>query len=311
MLVFLVVLGICSQALARPNPAALDNRGKPAAGPFQTPPEPWSPADYDGLALSQDAADLTTLPSVHAVYVYPSDGANRFAQFAAMFQRDARRASDTLTSLYGRGLRFDERLGADGATRYLDISVIKSRYTAARLGGDSQFSLVRDDLSRAGFTKSSKKYLVWLDAPSRLCGQSDSPMDRRRSAKNSAEGRTVSAIYRYYDSGNEQGGFCSPVLHELSHAMGAVQPSAPHYTGGHVNDNANDILGVIASAIPYDPAVGRFYDYGTDDYWDPAADPSIAPGDPRHGRKLGWWTTNLSRFVCPVSGCQNPSTPNY
>jgi hypothetical protein len=295
-----------------PNPAALDGRGVPAAGPYQVPPAPWSPGDYDGAALAADAADLTSLPAIHAVYLYPSDAPSRFAQLAAMFQRDARRASDLLTSLYGRGLRWDERLGSDGATRYLDITVVKSIYTSAQLGAGTQFSLVRNEVSRAGLTKANKKYLVWLDAPSRLCGQSDGPSDRKRSARNAAEARTVSAIYRYYDPADEQGGFCSPVLHELTHAMGAVSGWAPNSAGGgHCDDNANDTMCLIASAVPYDPAVGRYYDYGTDDYWDPAADPSIPQGDPRYGRKLGWWTTNLSRFVCPVSGCQDPSTPNY
>jgi hypothetical protein len=299
-------------AATGPNPAALDDRGKPAAGPYQDPPEPWSPSDYDGAALSADAADLTALPTIHAAYLYPSDAPSRFSQFAAMFQRDARRASDLLTSLYGRGLRWDERLGSDGTTRYLDITVVKSRYTSAQLGADTQFSLVGNEVSRVGLTKANKKYLVWLDAPSRLCGQSDGPTDRKRSARNAAEGRTVSAIYRYYDPADAQGGFCSPVLHELSHAMGAVSPWAPNFAGGgHCNDNANDTMCLFASAIPYDPAVGRYYDYGTDDYWDPAADPSIPAADPRYGKKLGWWTTNLSRFICPVSGCQNPSTPNY
>ena len=126
----------------RPNPAALDNRGRPAAGPYQYPPEAWSPDDYDGVALATDGADLTSLPSVHAVYLYHSDAANRFGQFAAMFQRDARRASEMLNSLYGRGIRFDERLGADGATRYLDITVVKSRYTNAQLGSASHSSRV-------------------------------------------------------------------------------------------------------------------------------------------------------------------------
>src|SRR5687767_9498178 len=181
---FAALLIVLAAALASPLAAT-------AAGPYQVPPQPWAPSDYDGVAVSADAADLTSLPTIHAVYLYPSDAPNRFGQFAAMFQRDARRASDMLASLYGRGLRWDERLGSDGSTRYLDVTVVKSVYTTAQLTG-SQFGLVRSEVSRVGLTKANKKYLVWLDAPSRLCGQSDGPTDRKRSARNAAEARTVS-----------------------------------------------------------------------------------------------------------------------
>src|SRR5687767_4171531 len=71
------------------------------------PEEPWSASQYDGQVWTTDAPDLAPsarLPTVHAVYLYPSDGPNRFAQFAAMFQRDARRASSVLNTLYGRGI---------------------------------------------------------------------------------------------------------------------------------------------------------------------------------------------------------------
>jgi hypothetical protein len=273
------------------------------AGPLITVPAPiWEPSQYDGATLPSDAPDLTMLPTVHAVYVYPSDGSSRFLQFAAMFQRDARRASTMLDTSVARAIRWDERDSFSG--RYLDITVVKSQYTAKRLASSQQFSLVKNDLSARGLTQTNKKYLVWLDAPSSYCGQSDAPTYSVRSPANKAEARTVSVIYRYsqYDVNGPNGGFCAPVLHELAHAMGAVQPSAPHYTSGHCNDNGNDLLCIFNSAIPYDPNLGGYYyDYGNDDYWDPAADPTIAST-----AKLPWWTVNLSRFICPPK--LNPET---
>jgi hypothetical protein len=256
---------------------------------------PWDPSQYDGVALAADAPDATTLPTVHAVYLYPSDGTNRFPQYAAMFQRDSRRASAFLEDSFGRAIRWDERVGGDGVTPYLDISVIRSKYTTRKLSSGQQFSLVKTEMSARGFTSANKKYVVWLDAASSICGQSDAPTDSARGPANAAERRTVSVIYRYYPATDANGGFCSPVLHELAHSMGAVQPSAPHYAGGHCNDNGNDLLCLMASTIPYDPALGGFYyDYGNDDYWDPAADPYSSST-----AKLRWWTVNLSRFLCP------------
>ena len=274
-----------------------------SAGPLITVQAPaWDPSQYDGVTLASDAPDVTTLPTVHAVYVYPSDASSRFLKFAAMFQRDARRASTMLDTSVARAIRWDERNGA--AARYLDVTVVKSKYTAKRLASNQQFSLVTNDLSARGLTNPNKKYVVWLDAPSSYCGQSDAPTDSVRSPANRAEARTVSVIYRYYqyDVNGPNGGFCAPILHELAHGMGAVQPSAPHYTGGHCNDNGNDLLCLFNSAIPYDPNLGGYYyDYGNDDYWDPAADPTSGST-----AKLRWWTVNLSRFICPPK--LNPET---
>jgi hypothetical protein len=276
--------------------ALLCAAGAAQAGPLVPVQSPaWDPSQYDGELRSADAPDLTALPTVHAVYVYPSDGRSRFLQFAAMFQRDARRASAILDTSVGRAIRWDERYNA--GTRYLDITVVKSKSTLKRLGSSQQFGLVKQDLSANGLTNAGKKYLVWLDAPSSYCGQSDAPVDAVRSAANKAEARTVSVIYRYYqyDVNSANGGFCAPVLHELAHSMGAVQPSAPHYAGGHCNDNGNDLLCFSQSTIPYDANLGGYYfDYGNDDYWDPAADPTSGST-----QRLAWWTVNLSRFICP------------
>ncbi len=301
---FLRVVTLCAIAAAASASSASAGRLVPSSWALP----PWSASQYDGLAPTTDQPDLTSLPSIHAIYLYPSDAPSRFGQLAAKIQRDARQASWFLEASFGRALRWDERFGTgpSSGTRDLDISVVRSKNTTKRLGSGQQFSLVRNEIASRGFTSATKKYIVWLDAPSTLCGQSDSPVDRVRSSANRAEARTVSLIYRYYEPNNGEGGFCSPVLHELTHAMGAVSSYAPHYSGdGHCTDNGNDLLCKTASTIPYEPSLGGFYyDYGNDDYWDPAADPSAGSA-----AKLGWWTVNLSRFICPpAAGTFNPDT---
>lgn len=287
-----------------------------AVTPVPNEPADWVPGDYDGKAFGTDQADLTSLPAIHAVYVYPADKPSRFAELAYTFQGQARRQSAALTRTTGRALRFDERRDASGRN-LVDITVIRSRSSYKTLGSSRQFGAISDDLKRAGLTKANKKYLVWVDAPSTLCGQSNGSADAVRSPANRAESRTISTINRYYDPATPAtGGFCAPILHELAHAMGAVLPSAPHYVGGHCNDNANDYMCLYASAIAYDPAVGRYFDYGNDDYWDPVADPFSGSN-----AKLGWWTVNLSRFLCPpatpfdpaapAADCSQPNQPRY
>ena len=296
-----------------PDRKSLDPRAKAPAATYDVDSHAaWSASEYDGKSFTSDQAGTTALPTVHAVYMFPSDGPNRFAQFAAMFQADARDASRLLG--YGRAVRWDERLGTDGVTRYLDITVIRSSHRARKLGGSNQFKLVGEDLTNRGLTDPNKKYVVWLDADSRYCGQGQLYQDPTRSASNYNERRLYSVVYRPYSTTDAAtGGFCRgrTVMHEVGHTLGAVQTAAPNNSdGAHCNDSAEDVM-CYRNSNPPDTG-GPVFDYAANDYWDPAADPSIDATDPRFGTKLGWWTVNLSRFICPTSGCQDAnSNPGY
>lgn len=50
------------------------------------------------------------------------------------------------------------------------------------------------------------------------------------------------------------------------------------------------------------------FDFGHNDYCDPFAAPNSGSM-----AKLSWWTTNLSSWVCPTTGCgcANPSASDY
>ena len=293
-----------------PDGVDLDPRGPakaPAASFDVDAPAPWHPSEYDGAVFTTDQPDLTTLPTIHAVYVHPADKPSRFAGFAAMFQADARDASALLSDLYGRGIRFDERLGAGGA-RYLDITVVRSRYKSRQLSGGSQFSLVTKELESRGLTSPDKKYAVWLDAGSQACGQGHLYQDTRRSAAHYNEGRTTAVVYRPYGATDASGGFCRgrTLRHELGHNMGALQSVAPHaFDGAHCDDSGEDTMCYV-SATSFDSGAAAF-DHNHDDYWDPIAVPAADTS-----ARLPWWTVNLSRFVCPPGGdCSLPNRPEY
>jgi len=44
---------------------------------------------------------------------------------------------------------------------------------------------------------------------------------------------------------------------------------------------------------------GPYVDWASDDYWDPAGD------------QLGWWTVNLSRYVCPDAACNSGEEADF
>jgi hypothetical protein len=290
-----------------PDGLQLDGHGAtPSAEVYAVDERPaWNASEYDGAVNARDVADLTTLPTFHAVYMYPTDKPSRFAEFAAMFQADAKQANDRLGAMYGRGVRFDYRAGG-----FLDISVVKSKANSKKIGSGNQFSVVSTELTNAGFTNPNKKYVVWLDAGSNYCGQGTLYQDTRRSAANYNERRSVAIVYRPYATTNGEGGFCRGrvLLHEMGHNMGALQQVAPNaFDGAHCDDDNEDVM-CYTSAATFDSGSLPQFDYNNDDYWDGIAD-STEPFAP--ATKLSWWAVNLSKFVCPVAGCSSPNNPEY
>jgi hypothetical protein len=280
-----------------PDPKDLDRRGRVPGAVYDVDTHAsWSASQWDGAAFTTDQPDLTGLAQFHAIYMYPSNGASRFSQFAAMIQADARQASDRVASIYGRAIRWDNRSGG-----YLDITVVRSASNAKKLASGNQFNVVRNELLSRGYANANKKYIVWLDAGSRYCGQGELYQDTRRSAANNSELRATAIVYRPYSTSDPlTGGFCRgrTAMHEMGHTMGALQRVAPHaFDGAHCNDSAEDVM-CYTSATSFDSGPPAF-DYGRDDYWDPASS------------KLSWWTVNLSKYVCPSTDCSTAAVPNY
>ena len=279
---------------------------------------PWTPANWDGQTFYADQPDLSTLPSFHAIYVYPRDGVNRFNQFAAMIQADALQASNRLNTLFGRGIRMDLRAGncyGQPGMPCLDITVFRTKARSSQLSGSSAWSTIYKELSV--FNAPNKKYFIYLDTRNTYaCGQGNLSQDTRRIPTNSNEGRTQSIVYRPFDPNDGSGGFCRgrTLAHELGHNMGALQNVAPHaYDGAHCNDSAEDVM-CYKSQTSFDSG-GPAFDFGNDDYWDPIADPNgnnMLPGAALPVQeKLPWWTVNLSRYICPTAGCIYANTPEF
>ena len=281
----------------------------------------WRADQWDGRQFTTDQTDLTTLPTFHAIYMYPKDGVNRFSTFAAMFQADAVQADSLLQARYQRGVRWDYRAGACYKTETspggpcVDITVVKARSRTSQFSSNA-FSTVKKEVDGL-FKNPNKKYVVWLDMDYRsACGQGHLYQDTRRSPDNNSNlGRTLSVVYRAYPNDFLTGGFCrgTVVLHEIGHNMGAVQRVAPHaFDGAHCNDSNEDVMCYINNTAPDTGDV--VFDWGTDDYWDPAANPDkvtnpVAPNTPD---RLPWWTVNLSRFVCPRGGdCEAANVPEF
>jgi hypothetical protein len=87
-------------------------------------------------------------------------------------------------------------------------------------------------------------------------------------------------------------------LHEMGHNLGAIQKVAPMRSPGRTATTAPR-TSCCTSATSNDTG-GPDFDYGKDDYWDPATG------------KLAWWTVNLSKYLCPTeTNCAAAATPSY
>jgi len=249
----------------------------------------------------------------HAVYVHPADRPSRLAALGAEFQESAFGASGLIERQYGRAIRFD--VGTPCGPGQLDISEVRLPFTedqlAAMAAGDhtATFYAVAAALRERGFAVAPndagvdqlaalrENFLVWLDgpAPPRSCGQGTALLDSTRSQTNLNNlGGKLALIFR---NGRD---FCGEdvVRHEIGHNLGALQPDAPNTTDGvHCNDAYEDTMCEWqAPKLVGGPFNGLYFDYGNDDYWDPP-----------QGTPLGWWTVNLSRFLCPDAGCNRPA----
>ena len=308
-----------------PDGLALDRRVRTPGATYSVDNHAaWASCEYDGVARSTDTTDLSAyattatgyLPQVHAVYVHPANSASRFLSFAAMFQADARQSSALLQTL-GRDVRWDLRettttppVGFCGAATMLDITVFRSQYSAKQLSTSRQFSLVANELAASGkFSAPDKKYVVWLDAGSRYCGQGSLWQDINRSATNKSEvNRTTGIVYRPYANDPATGGFCRgrTLLHELGHNMGAVQNVAPNaFDGAHCDDDNNDTMCYRDQAADQITSPTPQFDFGKNDYWDLGAS-QVSASNPdglptTSAEKLGWWALNLSKYVCPLA----------
>jgi hypothetical protein len=243
----------------------------------------------------------------HAVLAVPADAPERLRALAPEIQAGAFDASQLLEQTYRRAIRFD--LGTDCGPQYLDITVVRMGLDSAALAAVAQrdtgsLDAVYDALAVAGLPVSRPSdpdpprrdvnYVVWLDGPGPqgACGQATLYPDARRHPENRNNlGGSVAVVFRQGD------GFCNgdTVRHEIGHTLGAAQPgAAPHAdAGGHCTDAYEDTMcAESARQVGGQSYQGEFFDYGNDDYWDP----------PR-GRPLGWWTANLSRFLCPDAAC--------
>jgi hypothetical protein len=277
-----------------------------------------APAPFCGAERDSDApGSAGDAPHIKVVYAYASDVGDRFGLFGTAIQLYTKAAAAKVALSSNKTLRLDR--GSSCGSAFLDIQTVALGHPVA----DYATRSVLDDIQSRLPDRPGVNYLVFVDfalpvlsAAAGSWAPDDSPW-----ATNAAN-LPAHSRYAYLEGGgtdffgSEQAAsqYADQVLHEVLHTLGAVQPSAPHFSGGaHCyeiydvmcytpKDGTTDVFVRNCEIISALPNPGKPLDCGEDDYFNPS---------PAQGSYLAThWNVYDSGFLCSLARCdRTPAAP--
>ncbi|MDQ3978633.1 MAG: fibronectin type III domain-containing protein [Actinomycetota bacterium] len=279
--------------------------------------EDVAPADLGGSANDVAAASLvpgsglaaaTQVPCVgngsdgfrvQLIYARASDRPDGYASWLPSLQQYAAQMDDV----------FNASAAETGGARHIrfmhDASCVPSIHNVVLTPfGDDSFNSTYRELRSKGYSRTDRKYLVWIDA-NVYCGIAEVYYDDSPGIGNASNGST-SVPGEVGLVGKACWGQPNSVeAHELVHVLGGVQTSAPNATfGNHCTDNYDrlcysDGTG-FARVVCSDPGHENRLDCNHDDYY------STSPAP--FSYLATHWNTANSRFLTG-SGSGSPPPP--
>jgi hypothetical protein len=172
--------------------------------------------------------------------------------------------------------------------------------------GDDSFTNTINELRSLGYSRSDRKYLVWMDA-NVYCGIAQVYNDDRATQDNPNNGRSdIPGMVARIDAGcwGNPNGLVE--AHELTHTLGGVQPTAPNGTANdHCTDDYDrmcyaDAAGVTVRIVCPATTHENRLDCNHDDYF------STAP--PAGSYLATHWNTANSAFLTGANGTTTTTT---
>ena len=282
-----------------PAPEGVDVRVDRPAEVGATEPTSGFAAATSGIQCYGTGADGYR---VQLIYARSSDRTDRYSTYAASFLQWAANV-DLMT---------DASAAETGGSRHVrfvtdsSCNLIVDRVTMTTTGDDNLSNTIAE-LRSKGYTRTDRKYLVWVDA-NVYCGIAQVYYDDRANATpgyNYNNGNVqVPGVVARVDNGC-WGQANSVEAHELMHNLGGVQTSAPHATANlHCTDEYDrmcyvDAAGVTMTYVCPSTHENRF-DCNHDDYF------HTAP--PANTYLATHWNTATSAFLATGPGTIPPST---
>jgi hypothetical protein len=299
----LELTGLCTHGPdpAPPNIDVRYRRGTPVVAPDTASPSGTTAASTPNVPCYGDG---TSGDRVQAVYAHAADVSDRYAALLPSVRQWAADADDV----------FNQSAAETGGIRHIrfvtdsscNISVIDIQLSTT---GDDSIDNTISELQHLGYNRPDRKYLVWMDA-NVYCGIAQVFSDDSSGQNNLSNGngavagevaRVDSACWGLSSSNQ------SIEAHELMHALGGVQTSAPHATKySHCWDESDrmcyqDGSGSTMQQICPSSHENRF-DCNHDDYYST---------NPPPGSYLAThWNTANSSFLATADGSPAPPTTN-
>ncbi len=213
---------------------------------------------------TSDRRDDVTGPQVHALYVLPSDGADRRLDTNGTIA-----ASFANWQSWLRGQTFNNGIRLDTSGGELDVTFVRLSRTDAQLAarGVNLRDALEDELRAKGVVRTGKVYAAYYDGSNAAaCGGGAWPPRLPGAVAALYLRATYGPGATCYEPERSRNGLQITdfaMLHELMHTMGFVPSCAPNHTrDGHVSDSPRDLM--YAGDEPWRPAV---LDVGSDDYF--------------------------------------------
>lgn len=211
-----------------------------------------------------DRRDDVRGPQVHALYVLPSDGADRRLDTNGTIA-----ASFANWQGWLRGQTFNNGIRLDTSGGELDVTFVRLSRTDAQLAsrGLGLRDALEDELRAKGSVRAGKVYAAYYDGSSAAaCGGGAWPPRLPGAVAALYLRATFGPGATCYEPERSRSGLQImdfAMLHELMHTMGYVPSCAPNHTrDGHVSDSPRDLM--YAGDEPWRPAV---LDVGSNDYF--------------------------------------------
>jgi hypothetical protein len=283
-----------------PAPAGVDIHQSRPPVPASAQPQAALRSSPSGVA-AQGAVpcdgDGTSGYRVQLIYARANNVTDRYSQYAGSFPQWAG-AVDSVFSQSAAETGGDRhvRFVHDGSCNPVVVQVTLSK------SGDDNINNTINELHSLGYTRSDRKYLVWMDA-NVYCGIAQVYYDDSPDVGNNSNGdSSVSGEVARVDSGC-WGQSKSAEAHELMHTLGGVQTSAPHATPrNHCRDEYDRMCYADGSggslSYPCPSSHEALFDCNHDDYFSTS---------PAGGSYLAThWNTASSRFL--IGSGTSPTT---
>ena len=253
-----------------PDPAPEGVDVRVARSPQEVLTQTRGPAPATTPATAADVAcygDGTSGARVQLIYARAADKVDRYADFVTGFVQLASRIDAV----------FAQSAAETGGVRHVRFVTDASctpvvAHVVLSAAGDDDLDGTINDLIAQGYTRTDRKYLVWVDA-NVYCGIGEIYGDDRATQDNYNNGNpSVPGMVARVDNAC-WGQTYMTEAHELMHTLGGVQSTAPHGTGfNHCTDEYDrmcyaDGSGEPVSVVCPQASHEALFDCNHDDYY--------------------------------------------